>query len=200
MIRIVIENKEKPESIVVEGHAGYGVSGTDIVCASVSSILITTINAMLRVDENSIRYVQKEAYNNSIKVRKVESLEQEVSEPVVKFMVVGEPEELNKAYGYLRNIFDGILNVFFSEPYFLEITPLGIEKASALEKLTSLLHMTKDNLMACGDGLNDIPMLQFAGLSVAMENAYDDTKQYADFISKSNEENGVAFAIKKYIL
>ncbi len=62
MIRIVIENKEKPESIVVEGHAGYGVSGTDIVCASVSSILITTINAMLRVDENSIRYVQKEAY------------------------------------------------------------------------------------------------------------------------------------------
>ena len=62
MIRIEIENKEKPESIVVEGHAGYGVSGTDIVCASVSSILITTINAMLRVDENSIRYVQKEAY------------------------------------------------------------------------------------------------------------------------------------------
>lgn len=62
MIRIEIENKEKPESIVVEGHAGYGVSGTDIVCASVSSILITTINAMLRVDEKSIRYVQKEAY------------------------------------------------------------------------------------------------------------------------------------------
>lgn len=62
MIRIEIKNKEKPESIVVEGHAGYGVSGTDIVCASVSSILITTINAMLRVDEKSIRYVQKEAY------------------------------------------------------------------------------------------------------------------------------------------
>ena len=62
MIRIQIENKEKPESIVIEGHAGYGVSGTDIVCASVSSILITTINAMLRVDEKSIRYDQKEAY------------------------------------------------------------------------------------------------------------------------------------------
>lgn len=151
-------------------------------------------------ENDTDKYVQKEAYNNSIKVRKVESLEKEVSEPVVKFMVVGEPEELNKAYGYLRNKFDRILNVFFSEPYFLEITPLGIEKASALEKLTNLLHMTKDNLMACGDGLNDIPMLQFAGVSVAMENAYDDTKKYADFISKSNEENGVAFAIKKYIL
>ena len=62
MVRIQIENKEKPESIVVEGHAGYGVAGTDIVCASVSSILITTINAMLRVDEKSIRYIQKEAY------------------------------------------------------------------------------------------------------------------------------------------
>lgn len=62
MIRIQIEGKEKPESIVVEGHAGYGVSGTDIVCASVSSILITTVNAMLRIDEKSIQYMQKEAY------------------------------------------------------------------------------------------------------------------------------------------
>lgn len=151
-------------------------------------------------ENDTDKYVQKEAYNNGIKVRKVKSLEHEVSEPVVKFMVVGEPEELKKAYGYLENIFGGILNVFFSEPYFLEITPMGIEKASALEKLTRLLYMDKNNLMACGDGLNDIPMLQFAGLSVAMGNAYDETKKYADFISKSNEEDGVAFAIEKYIL
>lgn len=62
MIRIQIDKKDQVDSITVEGHAGYGVSGTDIVCASVSSILITTINAMLRVDEKSIHYEQKEAY------------------------------------------------------------------------------------------------------------------------------------------
>lgn len=151
-------------------------------------------------ENDSNKYVQKEAYNNSIKVKKIHSLENEITEPVVKFMVVGEPDELNCAYKYLKDKFDGILNIFFSEPYFMEITPLGIEKASALGTLTSLLNLTRDNLMACGDGLNDIPMLQFAGLSVAMENAYEETKKYADYVSKSNEDNGVAFAIKKFIL
>lgn len=62
MIRIQIEKKDCIDSITVTGHAGYGISGTDIVCASVSSILITTINAMLRVDEKSIQYTKKEAY------------------------------------------------------------------------------------------------------------------------------------------
>ncbi len=60
MIQITVDQKK--DSITVEGHAGYGVSGTDIVCASVSSILITTVNAILRVDASSIRLDQKDAY------------------------------------------------------------------------------------------------------------------------------------------
>ncbi len=62
MTRIQIDKSDKINCITVEGHAGYGVKGTDIVCASVSSMLITTINAMLRVDESSIHYEKKEAY------------------------------------------------------------------------------------------------------------------------------------------
>lgn len=149
-------------------------------------------------DDN--QYVRKEAYNNGIKVIKVDSLERACVNPVVKFMVVGEPSELNRAYEYLKTLFEGKLNVFFSEPYFMEITPMGIEKASALSKLSDMLGYTSENMMACGDGLNDIPMLQFAGLAVAMENAYDETKAYADYISLSNEEDGVADAIDKFIL
>lgn len=62
MIQIKISKKDKIDNIIVEGHAGYGVSGTDIVCASVSSILITSINAMLRVDKEAIAYEKQEAY------------------------------------------------------------------------------------------------------------------------------------------
>lgn len=62
MIQIKVQKNEKIDSITVNGHAGYGVSGTDIVCASVSSILITSINAMLRVDKTAIHYEKKEAY------------------------------------------------------------------------------------------------------------------------------------------
>ena len=54
--------------------------------------------------------------------------------------------------------------------------------------------------MACGDGLNDIPMLQYAGLSVAMENAYEETKRAADYVVASNEDDGVAEAIRRFIL
>ncbi len=151
-------------------------------------------------ENNEDKYVQKESYNNSVPLYKVESLEAELKKPVVKFMVVGEPEELSRAAAYLKGCFNGTLNVFFSEPYFLEITPLGIEKKSGLANLLKLLNVPREALMACGDGLNDIPMLEYAGLSIAMANAYDETKKYADFVSTSNEEDGVAAAIEKFIL
>lgn len=151
-------------------------------------------------ENDTDQYVIKEGYNNGIPVIKVESLEEQIKDPVVKFMVVGEPEELGRAFGYLSSLFEGKLNVFFSEPYFMEVTPLGIEKASALAELTGILGIPREQLMACGDGLNDIPMLEYAGFAVAMENAYDETKKVADHISASNEEDGVAEAIQKFIL
>ena len=151
-------------------------------------------------ENDSSEYVKKEGYNNSIPVIKVESLEKELKEPVVKFMVVGKPTELKKAYVHLCGIYDGILNIFFSEPYFMEITPLGIEKASALEKLGNELSVNRDEIIACGDGLNDIPMLEYAGFSVAMDNAYKEVKECADAVVSSNLDDGVAEAIKKFIL
>ena len=58
MIKIVIEK----DKIKVSGHAGYGVKGTDIVCASVSSIVITSLNAIIRIDEEAISYKQDEGF------------------------------------------------------------------------------------------------------------------------------------------
>ncbi len=145
-------------------------------------------------------YVKKEAYNNSVPIIKVPSLEAVVTKPVVKFMIVGEPAELSKAKEHLEQRYNGLLNLFFSEPYFMEVTPPGIEKASALADLLKILNVPRERLMACGDGLNDIPMLEYAGFSVAMANAYDETKKAADYIAPSNEEDGVAEAIERFIL
>ena len=145
-------------------------------------------------------YVKREGYNNSVPIVKVPSLEAEVKKPVVKFMVVGDPVELSKAKAYLERRFEGVLNVFYSEPYFLEVTPPGIEKASALAELLKILNIRREALMACGDGLNDIPMLEYAGFAVAMSNAYEETRRVADYIAPSNEMDGVADAIEKFIL
>lgn len=63
MIKVLIKkNKDQINSITIKGHAGYGVSGEDIVCASVSSIIITSLNAIIKIDEKSINYKQDEGF------------------------------------------------------------------------------------------------------------------------------------------
>jgi hypothetical protein len=143
-------------------------------------------------------YVKKEAFNNQTKIRVVEKLYEEVSSPVVKFMIVGEPEKISLALDYAKRKFENKINVFLSEPYFMELTPLGVEKSSALKFLLKHLNIKREYLTAIGDGLNDIPMLEYAGCAVAMENAYEEVKSIADYITGSNEDDGVALFLKMY--
>ena len=62
MIKVNFKKEKYINKVTVEGHAGYDVSGKDIVCSSVSSIIITTINAIIRIDENAIEYKQDEGF------------------------------------------------------------------------------------------------------------------------------------------
>ena len=78
--------------------------------------------------------------------------------------------------------------------------PLGINKAAGLQKLMRYLGVDREELIACGDANNDLPMMNIAGLSIAMGNAYENVKQAADFITKSNNDDGVAYAIMKFVL
>ena len=74
----------------------------------------------------------------------------------------------------------------------MEQTFPGIEKPSALAFLLDHLGTSRERLVAIGDGLNDIPMLQFSGYAVAMGNAYEQVKRIADYVTLSNEEDGAA--------
>ena len=94
----------------------------------------------------------------------------------------------------------GSMGVYRSEPYFLELVPNGIDKAQSLSILLNKLSMTPDEMIACGDGFNDLSMIQFAGLGVAMANAQLAVKEQADFITLSNEEDGVAHVIEQFLL
>ncbi len=166
----------------------------DVTTLTYDSVGILTNNAE---DE----YVQLESRINNIPVKEVFHLEEEAQiEPPVKFMCVGEYKTLQKVQEKLDEKLKGAINVFFSEPFFMEITPQGIEKASSLEILLNTLGIERQALIACGDGYNDIPMMRYAGLSVAMDNAQEETKEWADYIAPSNDEDGVAVAIEKYIL
>ena len=87
-----------------------------------------------------------------------------------------------------------------SQPVIYEAMPLGTTKASALQRLAKMLKIDPTEVMAIGDANNDIEMLQFAGLGIAMGNASDYVKSLANDVTASNEEDGVARAIEKYIL
>ena len=92
------------------------------------------------------------------------------------------------------------VNFFTSSPTYLEFVSAGVSKATALEVLGEFYNIRQGEMIAIGDGHNDIPMIAYAGLGIAMENAEKDLKKQADFITLSNDSDGVGYAIKKFIL
>lgn len=82
---------------------------------------------------------------------------------------------------------------------FLEIVPPSIDKAYSLGKLLEYLGEKKEQMICCGDGFNDKSMIAFAGLGVAMANAQPEVKEVADYITTSNDEDGVALVIDKFM-
>lgn len=92
------------------------------------------------------------------------------------------------------------VNYATSNPRFLEFIDRRVSKATAMERLGQHLGITRDEMMAIGDGHNDLPMLTYAGLGVAMGNAPDDIRKVCGHVTASNQEDGVAKAIEELCL
>ncbi len=92
------------------------------------------------------------------------------------------------------------LSVTSSLPWNLEVNAQGATKGGGLERLRVHLNISREETMAFGDGENDLPMLQAAGLGIAMENGADFLKKQADIITLTNDRDGVAAAIEQYAL
>ena len=144
------------------------------------------------------QYTRIEAYVTHMPVRGVEDMEKELDYAPDKFLFVGEPMYLQSILPEVQRRFEDRLNIFRSEPFFMEIVPLGIDKAKSLDRLLGTMGLNSSQLVACGDGFNDVSMVNFAGMGVAMANACAETKAVANYIAPSNDEDGVAEAIKRF--
>ena len=82
----------------------------------------------------------------------------------------------------------------------LEINKEGTNKGLGLLQIGKSLGISREEIMACGDGGNDVEMLKEVGFAIAMANAYDPVKTAADFVTVSNDEDGVAKAIERFVL
>lgn len=91
------------------------------------------------------------------------------------------------------------INYFTSDPRFMEIVDRNCSKALALDKLCKMYGIKQEETVSFGDGYNDLPMIEWAGLGVAMANAPDEIKKRADLVTLSNEEDGVAAVLEELL-
>lgn len=146
------------------------------------------------------KYSEIESRINHMEIRKLNNFLEEVKAfPNNKFLLTGEPEEIEKVRQEMLTHFRGYLNIYCSDPFFLEIMPQKIDKAFSLQRLLNSIGLTSDEMICCGDGYNDVTMIEYAGLGVAMQNAQPLVLEKADFITKSNDEDGVLHVINQFM-
>lgn len=155
----------------------------------------------LLTDSPNNEHIRTEAKLNNLKIIKEEDFSIAIDFAPCKCMLVSDDEEaLTGLEEHWKRRLNGTLDVFRSEPYFLEVVPCGIDKANTLGALLSHLNITREEVIAIGDGVCDVNMLQIAGLGIAMGHSQDSVKVCADYVTASNEEDGVAQAVEKMIL
>lgn len=149
--------------------------------------------------EHSDEFLEIECRINNVECLIVDNFVDYIKHDVPKFLMLGDGEYLGKIEPVIRSRLENRFNAFRSEPFFLEIMPKNIDKAYSLKKLLEHLGLSKDEMIACGDGFNDVSMITFAGLGVAMENAQPAVKKVSNYITLSNDNDGVAHVIEKFI-
>lgn len=140
-------------------------------------------------------YVKEESRINKMNIRKVDNLLDALEPHPTKLLMTGDPTDMIKAEEKLVEILGEKMDIFRSAPFFLELVPKGIDKAQSLLRLLAKINLTPADLIAFGDGYNDLSMLKLAGVGVAMANAAPEVRADADYVTLSNEEDGVAEAL-----
>jgi Cof subfamily protein (haloacid dehalogenase superfamily) len=163
------------------GHALLGYAGNEII-----------------TEMPDDQYVKEESRINKMNIRKVDNLFEFLEPHPTKLLMTGDPTLMLKAEEELVEKLGDRMDIFRSAPFFLELVPKGIDKAKSLTRLLTKINLTPADLIAFGDGYNDLSMLKLAGMGVAMENAAPEVRAEADYVTLSNEEDGVAAALTHF--
>ncbi|MCI5722670.1 MAG: Cof-type HAD-IIB family hydrolase [Erysipelotrichaceae bacterium] len=156
-------------------------------------------NAMVTFRGQRFNGIEHEARINDYLLKEERDLVSYVNFPLNKILLVGEPEYLRAHYKEISAPFEGRLSMMFSADFFYELTTFGIDKGSAIKRAFDQLDIKPEEVIAFGDAGNDISMLKYAGIGVAMENAQDEVKAIADEITDDNDHDGIAKALLKHI-
>lgn len=145
-------------------------------------------------------YVDLESRINGLAVKVVENFPEYVNFDVNKCLLTAPVEIAPDLEKQLQLKYQEMLSIYRSEPFFIEVMPQNVDKAASLDRMLEVIGLTKEDTICCGDGFNDISMIKYAGVGVAMGNAQPAVKEAADYITATNDEDGLVQVMNKFIL
>ncbi len=162
--------------------------------------LVTYLGDTVILGTRTDEFLELEARINSMPIQKVDNFVDFVDFDVNKCLMTAPPERAAILEVELQELVGDQASVYRSEPFFIEIMPKGVDKASSLDRMLCTVGLKRENAICCGDGFNDMTMIEYAGVGVAMANAQEKVKEVADYITKSNDEDGIVTVIDNFIL
>lgn len=169
----------------------------DIALENNCDILTYQNGKVLTNSDNEYAKIESDLVGAELLIK--ENIKDYIKEGAAKVIILKHPEEAQAIKEKLQKELGDEYEVATSKPFFIEVNDKGISKGNSLDALCKKLGLTSDNVMAIGDGLNDLSMIEFAGIGVAVDNANELLKEKADFVSKSNDEDGFSYAIEKFV-
>ena len=146
-----------------------------------------------------INIIEYESRGGNYKLCEIDDLAEYIDYPLNKILTAGQPDYLKEHYREMMEPFKDKLSCMFTADFYFEFTAKGIDKAKALETVLKPMGINEDEIISFGDGQNDLSIIKYADIGVAMENAVDELKEQADEITLSNEDDGIAYSLLKHI-
>ena len=163
--------------------------------------ILTYNNEGVVCERDKDEWANKECFTTKLPMIHVDDLASYVNYPICKMLIALDPARRDTVCAAGKKQFAGRADLYPSSPFFIEAVPLGVAKDTSLAALLDHMGLTRDNLMACGDGLNDRSMIAYAGVGVAIQNAEQPVKDAAVYVTTAdNNHDGVAEAVEKFIL
>ena len=151
------------------------------------------------ISETDSEYIDVEIKLTGIPHHKVPCFKTEINSSAVKCILLEHPDYLKQVEKKLKAERPD-LSVSRSKPFFLEVMPYGIDKASCIDFLAKRLGIEQSEIIAVGNAGNDLTMIKYAGLGVWVDNVTPELRHHADCIVATNNNDGVAEVIERFIL
>lgn len=162
--------------------------------------LIIPKGDVIVTDDSSDFYAKRESKILNMPIKEVVNLRDELDFSPNKLLFTQDPDKIDPGANKLLEKFADRTYQVKSSRFFHEVMPLGLSKGKSILEACNIFGIDRKDVIAFGDEMNDLSMLEVAGTAVAMANAIEKIKEIADYVTKSNNEDGIAYYLENFVL